>query len=169
MKNNCSKWKERLLEAVLTETTTGELQEHLLACADCARELAALQARRKQLDALLPLLVRGAGPAPEFRARVLAATHAQDAKKSRRSQRWPVWVLAVTTSLVAVALMIAIMLNRRTTQITPSSELAMAEKLAQWSAPSDTLLATPGPEILRTMPKLGDLYLEFPVKTDKEK
>ena len=165
---NCSAWKELLLEAALTETTAGDLQEHLRVCAGCARELAELRARREQLDALLPLMVCGAEPMPEFRARVLAATHAQDGKK-RRSQSWPVWALAITTPLVAVGLMIAIVLNRRTAQTASRTELVMAERLAQWHAPTDALLATPGGEILRTMPKLGDVYLKFPVKTDKEK
>jgi anti-sigma factor RsiW len=169
MKTDCSKWREQLLEAVLAETRASALRDHLLACPDCARELAGLRARREQLDALLPLLARGAEPSPEFRARVLAATEAQEARKGRRSQPWPVWLLAAVAPLVAVALMIATMLNRRTTPAAPGYELAMAEKLAQWRAPSDALLATPGPEILRTTPKLGESYLKFSVKTDEEK
>ena len=50
----------------------------------------------------------------------------------------------------------------------PETELAAAEKLADWRAPSDVLLETPGREILRTTPRLGESYLHAPVKTDKE-
>jgi hypothetical protein len=47
-------------------------------------------------------------------------------------------------------------------------ELATAQKLAEWRAPSDGLLVTPGQEILRTMPKLGESYLNVPVKKGEE-
>jgi hypothetical protein len=50
----------------------------------------------------------------------------------------------------------------------PGTELAAAEKLAEWRAPSDVLLETPGQEILRTTPRLGESYLRVPVKTDQE-
>jgi len=48
------------------------------------------------------------------------------------------------------------------------AELAGAEKLTEWRAPSDVLLKTPGQEILRTTPRLGESYLHAPVKTDEE-
>lgn len=41
-------------------------------------------------------------------------------------------------------------------------------KLADWRAPSDVLLQTPGREILWTTPRLGESYLHLPAKTDKE-
>jgi hypothetical protein len=50
----------------------------------------------------------------------------------------------------------------------PRDELAAAQKLAEWRAPSDGLLATPGQEILRTMPKIGESYLNVPAKKDEE-
>jgi len=50
----------------------------------------------------------------------------------------------------------------------PGDELAAAQKLAEWRAPSDGLLVTPGQEILRTMPRLGESYLNVPAKTDEE-
>jgi hypothetical protein len=50
----------------------------------------------------------------------------------------------------------------------PGDELAAAQKLAEWRAPSDGLLATPGQEILQKMPRLGESYLRVPVKTDEE-
>jgi len=69
-----------------------------------------------------------------------------------------------------VVLVIGVVMYRRTTQTISFSvsELAAAQKLAEWRAPSDGLLATPGQEILRTMPRLGESYLNVPVKTDEE-
>ena len=66
MKNNCSKWKDQLLEAALTETTAGELQDHLSECPGCAQRLSLLRARRERLDAALPLLAGKKEPAPGF-------------------------------------------------------------------------------------------------------
>lgn len=47
-------------------------------------------------------------------------------------------------------------------------DLAVAEKLAEWRAPSDVLLETPGNEILRTTPKLGESYLKTGAKKNRE-
>jgi anti-sigma factor RsiW len=166
MKNDCAKWKDQLLEAALTGAAAGGLEEHLLKCASCAEELAALRARRERLDALLPLVAQGAEPSPEFRARVLAAAGA--ASKAKRGRPWPVWGLAGATAVIAAALMIGLTLHRRAVGTVPKTELAAAEKLAEWRAPSDVLLKTPGQEILWTTPRLGESYLHVPVKTDEE-
>ena len=50
----------------------------------------------------------------------------------------------------------------------PVDELAAAQKLAEWRAPSDGLLVTPGQEMLLTMPRLGESYLNVPLKKDEE-
>jgi anti-sigma factor RsiW len=165
MKNDCTKWKDQLVEAALTGTAAGGLEEHVLKCANCADELAALRARRKQLDALLPLVAQGAEPPAEFRARVLAAAAASEAK---HGQPWRVWGLAGGMAVTAAALIIGLTLHRRVVRSVPETELAAAEKLAEWRAPSDVLLETPGREILRTTPRLGESYLRVPAKTDEE-
>jgi hypothetical protein len=67
-----------------------------------------------------------------------------------------------------VILMIAVTWQRRAGRMIPRDELAAAQKLAEWRAPSDGLLATPGQEILRTMPKIGESYLNVPAKKDEE-
>jgi hypothetical protein len=64
--------------------------------------------------------------------------------------------------------MIALTWQRRTVGMIPGDEVAAAQKLAEWRAPSDSLLVTPGQEILKTMPKLGKSYVNVPVKTDEE-
>ncbi|HVS86908.1 MAG TPA: hypothetical protein VHF01_01660 [Candidatus Acidoferrum sp.] len=166
MKNDCTKWKDQLLEAALTGTAAGGLEEHVLRCANCAEELATLRARRERLDALLPLVAQGAEPPAEFRARVLAAAEA--ASEAKRVRPWRVWGLAGAMAVIVATLMIGLTLHRRAVRTVPKAELAAAEKLAEWRAPSDVLLETPGREILWTTPRLGESYLHVPAKTDEE-
>jgi hypothetical protein len=166
MKNACEIWKDQLLEAALTGSLAAGLEEHLRTCMICSEELDNVRARKARLDTLLPLVAPGAEPSADFRARVLAAAGA--AGEGRRAWPWRVWTLAGATAVVAVFLMIAVTVQRRTARMIPGDELATAQKLAEWRAPSDGLLATPGQEILRTMPKFGKSYLNVPVKKDEE-
>ena len=166
MKNACEKWNDPLREAALTGSLTAGLEEHLRSCAKCSAELEEVRARAARLDALLPLVAQGAEPSPNFRARVLA--EAGTAREGKRARPWRVWTLAGASAVVVVVLMIAVTLQRRTARMIPGDELAAAQKLAEWRAPSDGLLVTPGQEILRTMPRLGESYLNVPVKTDEE-
>jgi anti-sigma factor RsiW len=167
MKNDCTKWKDQLLEGALTGTVAGDLQQHLLTCASCTEEFSSLRSRHERLDALLPLVAQGAEPSPEFRARVLAAAEA--AGKARRTPSWLAWGLATVAAGIVAALITSFALRSRTLQRVPMAELAAAQKLAEWRAPSDTLLDTPGRELLRSTPKLGVSYLQVPAKTYKEK
>jgi hypothetical protein len=166
MKNACEKWKDPLREAALTGATAKDLEEHLRSCAKCSAELDEVRARAARLDALLPLVAQGAEPSADFRARVLAAAEAKG--EGKRARPWRVWTLAGATAVVAVILTIGVALQRRTTRVISGDELAAAQKLADWRAPSDGLLATPGQEILRGVPRLGESYLNVAVKTDEE-
>jgi len=165
MKDACEKWKDQLLETALTGATTKDLEEHLRTCTTCAMELDAIRERKMRLDELLPLVARGAEPPTDFQAQVLAA--AESASGASRARQWRVWTLAGATAAIVV-LMIGATIYRRATQRIPENELSAVQKLTEWRAPSDSLLVTPGHEILRTMPKLGESYLNVPVKTDEE-
>jgi len=165
MKAACEKWKDQLLEAALTGTTTKDFEGHLRSCKICSRELDAVRARKARLDELLPLVARGSELPTDFRAQVLAAAEA--ASGSNRARQWRVWTLAGATAAI-VALMIGATMYWRAKQTIQENELAAVQKLAEWRAPSDSLLVTPGQEILRTMPRLGESYLNVPVKTDEE-
>ena len=166
MKNACEKWKDSVREAALTGARAKDLEEHLRSCANCSAELDEIRARAARLDALLPLVARGAEPSADFLARVVVAAEA--AREGKRARPWRVWTLAGAAAVVVVVLMIAVTLQRKTARMIPGEELATAQKLAEWRAPSDGLLVTPGQEILRTMPRLGESYLNVPVKTDEE-
>ena len=166
MKNACEKWKDDLQEAALTGARTPELAEHLQTCAHCSAELRELEARKARLDALLPRVAQGAQPSADFRARVVAAAEA--AGKRRWMLRWQAWTLAGAAAAAATVIVVGAVRHRGTTAKIPPEELAGAQKLAEWRAPSDSLLATPGQEILRTTPKLGESYLHVPMKAIEE-
>jgi hypothetical protein len=166
MKDGCERWKGQLAEAALTETLTEGLKEHLRTCVTCAEALKGLRARKERMDALLPLVAKGAEPSADFRARVLAETEALN--EGKRTQPWRIWRLAGATVVVALMLMVGVRWYERTERTVSEDELAAAQKLAEWRAPSDALLATPGQEILRTMPRLGKSYLNVPAKKDEE-
>ena len=166
MKNACEIWKDQLLEAALTGSLTTGLEEHLRTCTICSEEMDNLRTRKARLDTLLPLVAQGSEPSANFRAQLLAAAGA--AREGKRARPWRVWTLAGATAVVVVVLMMGLTLQRRTARMIPENELAAAQKLTEWRAPSDGLLVTPGQEILRTMPRLGESYLDVPVKTDEE-
>jgi hypothetical protein len=165
MKETCDKWKDQLLEAVLTGATTKDFEEHLESCAICSRELDDARERKARMDELLPLVARGAEPQADFRALVLAA--AETASEGKRARRWRLWTLAGATAAI-VMLMIGATMYRRAAQTIPAEQITAVQKLAEWRAPSDSLLVTPGQALMKTTPKLGDSYLHVPVKTDEE-
>jgi hypothetical protein len=166
MKNACEKWKDPLREAALTGATAKDLEEHLRSCAICSAELGEVRACAARLDALLPLVAQGAEPSADFRARVLAAAEATG--EGKRARPWRAWTLAGAAAVVVVVLMISVTFQRRTARMIPLEELAAAQKLSEWRAPSDGLLVTPGQEILRNMPRLGESYLNVPAKKEEE-
>ncbi len=145
---------------------TPQLAEHLRTCTDCAAELRDLEARKARLETLLPRVVQGAEPPTDFRARVLAAAEAGG--KRKRLLRWQAWTLAGAAATAAIVLVVGAVWHRGTTGKIQPDELAAAQKLAEWRAPSDSLLATPGQEILRTTPRLGESYLNVPMKEVEE-
>jgi len=163
MKFACDNWKDQLLEAALTGATTRDFEEHLRICATCSGDLEARRERRMRLEGLFPLVARGAEPRADFRARVLAAA----GSGAKRARPWRVWTLAGAAAAIVV-LIVGATMYRRAGQKIPEKEIAAVQRLAEWRAPSDALLATPGQEILRTMPRLGESYLHVRVKTDEE-
>jgi anti-sigma factor RsiW len=166
MKKECLKWKNELLEAALTGSARRDLDQHLRQCAACTEELAALRARRERLEAMLPLVARGAAPAPDFRARVLAAAEAGNPGTGARV--WRAWAFAGATAIVLATLATGLALRWRAARTVAAAELAAAQKLAEWQAPSDVLLESPGRGILQSTPRLGESYLKLPAKMDKE-
>jgi len=163
MNNDCTQWKDALPEAALGDRPTADLERHLAQCSACAANLATLRARRERLDALLPLAVRGPGPSAGFHGRIMNAAELAG-RRSRTA--WPVWGLAAAAVLLIV-LGGGPVLRWFSTRTSPDAELATATRLANWRAPSDALLNTPGRDIFSVTPRLGESYPQF--QTDKEK
>jgi anti-sigma factor RsiW len=165
MKNDCEKWKDQLLDVALSATASADFEKHLRGCAICSSELDGARARKARLDGLLPLVARGAEPPADFRTRVLAAAEATN--EGKRAHRWRLWTMAGAASAIVV-LLIGVKIYRRTAQTIPPEDVAAVQKLAEWRAPSDSLLVTPGQEILKTMPRFGQSYLNVPAKRNEE-
>jgi anti-sigma factor RsiW len=166
MNNDCSQRKDLLMDAALTGTVGSDLAEHLRTCADCSAEFAVLRAKREQLDALLPLVAQGADLSPGFHARVLAA--AETTAVSTTPRHWRLARLSAAMAAVAAMLVVGLVSYRRATRLVPENDLAAATKLAEWRAPSDVLLETPGRNFLLQTPQLGESYLHFPKQTEEE-
>jgi len=158
MNNKCMKWRDQLLEAALDATAGRELRDHLSQCPACAEELKALRARRQRMDSLLPRIVGAAEPSPDLRARILAAADAASARPGLAP--WRLWALAAS-AVVLIAVMVSLPLNR--SRELSQDDARMAQALTQWHAPTDVFLQSPGQEILRTVPKLGESYLQIPL------
>jgi hypothetical protein len=169
MKSECTHWKDRLLEAALLPAQDLDLQRHLASCEGCTRELESLKARRKKMDALLPLIMRGAQPSEHLGARIVEAGLAATRRKQSHRR---VWDLALLTVLLAVCVAGGLLINRerfmQRHQPASRQELETAEKLTQWRAPSDALLKFPGSQILRDSPRLGETYMAIPLPINTE-
>src|SRR5437879_7163037 len=127
MKNDCTKGKDLLVEAALRGTAAGGCEQHLLHCADCAEELAALRARRERLDKLLPLVGQGVELRPGFRERVLAA--AASASEAQRGRSWRVWALSGAMAVIVATLIVGLTLQRRAVRTVRGRELAACEEV----------------------------------------
>ena len=71
-------------------------------------------------------------------------------------------IFAMSAAVVMIAVMISLPLNR--TKEISTDDVRAAQAFAQWHAPTDVFLQSPGQEILKTVPKLGESYLEIPMK-----
>lgn len=162
MTNGCPDRKDQLLEAALREEPATELAEHLKRCSECAGALAELQQRREQLDRLLPFIARGAELPADFRARVLSAAEAT----KRTPRPWRRWLLV--GSAVAAAAVLVLLAYRARLRPGIEARLVPVEKIAQWRAPSDVFLETPGRQNLRTGPRLDDSIVNLQVNQKQE-
>ena len=155
-----------MLEAALSGEMQTELADHVRTCPNCAAARTALEARAGRLAELLPMVAQGAEPSPEFRAKVIAAAGTTTVKTARRS--WRMLVLAGAVAAALVVLVVGNFAKRSASRGLSPEELATAQKLVEWQAPSDALLATPGQEMLRTVPKFGQSFLDVPKKNNRE-
>src|SRR5260370_26506108 len=112
------------------------------------------------------MVAKGAERSVDVGARVLVGGRAVNERK--RARLWRVWTLAGATAVIVGTLIVGLALQRRNGPTAPEDDLAAAQKLAEWRAPPDALLLTPGREIFKTTPKLGKSELKVPAKTHEE-
>jgi anti-sigma factor RsiW len=160
--NGCPNRKDQLFEAALGAETQAEFAEHLLTCPRCAGALTALRVRREQLDLLLPQIASGAEPPADFRARVLSAVETRE--PSRRFR----WRLALAGAVAVATLVLALVLRDAWVRRRDDVRLVPVERIAQWRAPSDVFLETPGRRNLQTGPRLADSIVNLPVTQKQE-
>jgi hypothetical protein len=107
------------------------------------------------------LLAKAAEPSPDLRARIVAAAEA--AADRRHPMLWRLW--AVVGAVSAMVLLMLFLVFAHGTRVT-EAELRDAQALAQWHAPTDVFLRTPGQEFLNSTPRLGDSYITIPADTE---
>ncbi|HWZ42626.1 MAG TPA: hypothetical protein VNW97_04085 [Candidatus Saccharimonadales bacterium] len=179
MTTYCQERRDSLLEAALSGAVDSLLQEHIQHCQGCRRELDALLARRTRMDAALPLIVQNedAGPQPEFHARVMQAAAQQEPRALPAVWAWLAvlprrWAFTLTLAIpaLAAATIAAVLVTQKphTNRISEDT-MASATRLANWQSPTAALLETPGQELLRSTPRLGESYLNFSTPTQQEK
>ena len=148
--NVCNEWKNKIVESCLIDTSPPDLRHHLERCDACASALAELRVRQAEIDSGLKHLVGGTEPSIGFRARVLAAAESQTGWRKRQ---W-VWAGAVAATLI---LTLATFLTDKTPpQQDPA--LTAAEEMSRWQAPTDVLLRSPVDILLRSKPRVSDVY-----------
>ena len=172
MKSDCTRWKDRLLDAALTGSTdtTREaaaiddgLERHLRDCRECSQQLMGLRERRQRMDSLLPMIAAGAELRPGFSERVLSAIKAGNHATPARSRRFRNWALAAAG---AAAMISAVLLWQSRNDRLPDPVMTGAAELAHWQAPTDSLLRMPGNDLLRSTPRLGESYFSIEIKTE---
>ena len=153
----------------LTGADQQEFDQHIETCASCRREV---QALRSDLG-LLALSTAGARPPARSKDRLMRAIAAEPRGVQARApqavpRRGLSW--ALIPAVIALGLLVAVgnLWRQNSALRAAQQELAAAQKLSQWRAPSDTLLTTPGSEMLRSVPRIGQTYLSVPAKSSQE-
>jgi len=174
----CREWKEQLLELAARGpeaandpgAASRRLEAHLQTCAGCAAALAEFRGGAARLSAAFPALADGAAPNEGFEARVFvrisahkgAGPVASYVKVWRHSFRMR---LAVAGALCA--LVIAALVWPSVKKLWQGREPVVS--ISEWRSPTDSLLRTPGQELLQSGPKVGDFYFSLRPVSKKER
>ena len=175
MTNYCHERKDSLLEAALSETpgaADAALQEHLQHCSGCREQLEALRARRARMEPALPLIAQGAEPPVEFHARVMQAAAEEKPRflqtvRSRFTLSQRRWLLAVP-ALAGVTIAAVLLAPKPRPNRLSEEDVAAVTPLANFQSPTAALLETPGQELLRGTPRVGETYFNISAPTQRE-
>lgn len=115
--------------------------------------------------------LRGGGPADMLRRRFVALRQEENQQAPEFATLWQAgagarrrqtrWFAATACALVALLALLWI----RSVQHRPDNKTVAS--ITEWKAPTDFLLETPGSELLRTVPEIGQwqVYTAMPVAT----
>jgi hypothetical protein len=180
--NACREWKDKLLEYAVLEGATGATKEfgadacaleaHIKGCAVCAAALGELRARTARIDAALPQIADGAKLQEGFEARVFARIAGGDAggNSAARYTNWlSGWRMRLAMAGAVCAVVIAAVVWPQVKKIWHIGEEPVMS-ISTWRSPTESLLRTPGQELLRSGPKVGEVYFslgQFPKEVKK--
>jgi anti-sigma factor RsiW len=168
----CREWKDDILQFVLGNGANGSerseearrLESHLKGCAECTSFFAEVRTRTIRVDAALPKLADAPEMSEGFEARVFARI--ANEKTTSRKTWWSGWGMRVATAGVVCALVVGAVTWPQMKKIWESRPLTEVS-ITTWQSPTESLLRTPGQELLEHGPKVGDVY--FPVNTGRER
>jgi hypothetical protein len=167
--NACKEWKNELLELAASERSaeTPRLEAHIKGCTGCAAALTELRAQATRLDAALPGIADGAKLRGGFEARVFARIAAGETSGSAVRVRgfslgsawWSGWQMRLAAAGVVCAVVVSAVVWPTVKRHWHIGEPEIS--ITQWRSPTDSLLETPGQDLLRSTPKLGEVYFSL--------
>ncbi|HLW97220.1 MAG TPA: hypothetical protein VKR82_01130 [Candidatus Acidoferrales bacterium] len=163
--NACTEWKDKLTGMAaggIGEAETRGVELHMKDCAGCAEAFVELRTRAMRLDAALPLLSDGAEVSPGFEARLMARIASRGGPRGR-APSWPGWWPRLAAAGVVCTVIVAGMASSGVNRMVREWWRGEPEvSISMWRSPTESLLSAPGQDLLRSGPKLGEVY--FPVQ-----
>jgi hypothetical protein len=166
----CKEWKNEVMEFAASgqSAESPRLEAHIKGCAGCAAALTELRAQAARLDAALPGITDDAELREGFEARVFARIAAGETQGSTARVRgnllgaswWSGWRMRLAASGVVCAVVIATVVWPMVKKHWHIGEPVVS--ITEWRSPTDSLLETPGRDLLKSVPKLGVGY--FPLE-----
>lgn len=144
----CSQWKEAIVDCALGSAPTAELAAHLAHCEICSAALASCREKSAELEAGMRSLT-AVEPRPYGPERILA-------RLASRSSRRYFWRWALVGFAALACLVAALQWPVQRERAAPVS----IEALSSWRSPTESLLRSPADPLLRTVPRLGESFLD---------
>jgi anti-sigma factor RsiW len=153
--NACPKWEEELIDHALGRPPGAALEAHLAACADCSEALQTWRQKAAQMDAGVQQLTAAEPPAygPQ---RVLTQIRQLSPGKPFYGR------VAVAALILTVSLIVVLYRPARPKKV-PFPVMA----LSTWRSPTESLLHSPADPLLKSVPRLGEKFLETKPAGDK--
>lgn len=177
----CREWKNEMLELAAGESDvtresgaeSPRLEAHIKGCAGCASAMTELRAQAARLDAALPRVADGAELRDGFETRVFARIAAGETQGSAAhvggnswgAPWWSGWRIRLAAAGVVCTVVVATVVWPQVKKYWHIGEPVVS--ITEWRSPTDSLLQTPGQELLRSTPKLGQVYFRVEEKTSR--